>query len=160
MSWFKELFGTSSKPVSADDGAGSSKQTAPSQPLGHVDGGHYAESVEKIEQLKRDGKYEEAKELLLKCVEATEGESRASNSNSARDQDFQWLGKGRKVSGFGVAPWYYEQLAIIYRKSGQYASEVEILERYEKQKKAPGSGPRKLAQRLEKARALLAKSRT
>jgi len=54
--------------------------------------------------------------------------------------------------GWGVAPWYYEQLAILYRKEKQYDNEVEILERYERQPKAPGAGPEKLADRLMKAR--------
>lgn len=59
--------------------------------------------------------------------------------------------------GWGVAPWYYEQLAIIYRKEKQYHKEVEILERYADQPKAPGAGPQKLAERLAKAKELLAK---
>ena len=160
MSWFNRLFGTSSKPVSDDVVTESSNQHAHSQTPGHVDGQHYVENVEIIEQLKRDGKYEEAKELLLKCVEATERESLVSNSRTTLGHDFRGLSEGRKENGFGVAPWYYEQLAIIYRKTGRYASEVGILERYEKQSKAPGSGPQKLAERLEKARTLLAKSRT
>ncbi len=51
-----------------------------------------------------------------------------------------------------MASWYYEQLAILYRKEKQYDNEVEILERYERQPKAPGAGPEKLADRLMKAR--------
>ena len=58
---------------------------------------------------------------------------------------------------WGVAPWYYEQLAIIYRKEKQYGDEVAILERYASQPKAPGVGPEKLAKRLEKALKLLEK---
>jgi hypothetical protein len=64
-----------------------------------------------------------------------------------------------KVGGqdWGVAPWYYEQLAILYRKGKDYSKEVEILERYEAQSKAPGMGPEKLALRLIKARGLASK---
>lgn len=60
--------------------------------------------------------------------------------------------------GFGVAPWYYEQLAIIYRKQKDYLREIEILERFAKQKHAPGVTPQKLLERLEKARKLALKS--
>ena len=58
--------------------------------------------------------------------------------------------------GMGVAPWFYEQLAIIYRKRRDFVAEVAILERYALQSPAPGAGPTKLAERLKKARALAA----
>jgi hypothetical protein len=58
--------------------------------------------------------------------------------------------------GWGVAPWYYEQLAIIYRKRKDAMAEVEILERYASAPHAPGAGPEKLRQRLQKARHLAA----
>ena len=74
--------------------------------------------------------------LLLHLVNATETESKAAGS------------------GWGVAPWYYEQLAILYRKEKRFADEVAILERYVSQPKAPGAGPSKLTARLEKAREL------
>ena len=74
--------------------------------------------MEEVKQLKRDGKLQEAEALLIELVKATEAEDREDRR--------------------GVAPWYYEQLAIIYRKRKDYASEVRILERYAKQKHAPG----------------------
>ena len=46
------------------------------------------------------------------------------------------------VDGLGVAPWYYEQLAIIsrpHRKEKRYAEEVAILERYNDQPKGLGA---------------------
>jgi hypothetical protein len=98
---------------------------------------HYTEGVENINALKREGRHTEAIDLLLRSVDATERESRVA---------------GR---GWGVAPWYYEQLAIIYRKEKRYRDEVAILERYERQPKALGAGPAKLKQRLQKARQLL-----
>jgi hypothetical protein len=52
----------------------------------------------------------------------------------------------------GVAPWYYEQLAIIYRRRRDGAAEIAILERYAAAPDAPGLGPEKLLHRLEKAR--------
>lgn len=101
---------------------------------GTVDGQYYTDHVEHVKQLKREKRYEEAIRLLLKLVEAIENQS--------------------KKAGWGVAPWYYEQLAIIYRKEKRFGDEVAILERYEAQPKAPGAGPSKLAERLKKAREL------
>ena len=76
----------------------------------------------------------EAERLLLELVEATESEN--------------------EIERLGVAPWYYEQLAISYRKRGDIRSEVQILERFARQKQAPGVMPPTLLNRLEKARAL------
>lgn len=95
--------------------------------------GHFTDATDTVKQLKREGRLEEAESLLLWCVGETEKESR-----------------------YGVAPWYYEQLAIIYRKQGRTEDEVAILERYASQKHAPGATPAKLADRLEKLRAKLA----
>lgn len=97
-------------------------------------GGHYTDYVERVKQLKSENRNEEAIKLLLKLVDETEKEAKSQGK------------------GWGVAPWYYEQLAILYRKEKQYDYEVEILERYERQPKAPGAGPEKLAERLIKAR--------
>ena len=101
---------------------------------GSVDGEHFTSYVEQIKQLKREKRHQEAIELLLKVVDATESES--------------------KVSGLGVAPGYYEDLAIIYRKEKRFSDEVAILERYEAQPKAPGALPKVLVERLVKAREL------
>lgn len=97
-------------------------------------GGHYTDYVERVKQLKAEKRNEEAIKLLLKLVNETEKEAKSQGE------------------GWGVAPWYYEQLAILYRKEKQYDNEVEILERYARQPKAPGAGPEKLAERLKKAR--------
>ena len=102
---------------------------------GYVDGVHYTEHVETIKSLKRAQRVEDAISLLQKCVDATEAEDR--------------------VERMGVAPWYYEQLAILYRKGKRFSDEVFILERYARQRKAPGVLPAKLADRLDKARVLL-----
>jgi len=98
---------------------------------------HYTDCVDEVRQLKREGRHEEAITLLLRTIEATERESKA-------------MGKG-----WGVAPWYYEQLAIVYRKDGRLKDEVAILERYARMTKAPGAGPDKLRERLQKAQSLL-----
>lgn len=101
-----------------------------------IEGEHYTDYVDKVKCLKQQKKYNEAIDLLLKLVEEIENEAKTAGE------------------GWGVAPWYYEQLAIIYRKQGRYGEEVAILEQYERQPKAPGVGPQKLAERLEKARQL------
>lgn len=100
---------------------------------------HYTDSVDEIKQLKREGKHSEAIELLVRAIEFIEAEARFQGAAG------------------GVAPWYYEQLAIIYRKEKRYADEVAILEQYEQQRKAPGASQEKLAERLLKARSLAAK---
>ncbi|WP_243384123.1 tetratricopeptide repeat protein [Geothrix alkalitolerans] len=104
---------------------------------GSVNGVHYTGTVETIKQLKREGRHSEAIQLLLQSVEATESESRFAGD------------------GWGVAPWYYEQLAIIYRKEKRYEDEISILERYMAQPKALGVGPAKLKERLVAAKKLL-----
>lgn len=103
----------------------------------------YLRLVEPIKEAKRRGELEAAEQLLLRAIEATEREAEAM-------AELGWP--------LGVAPWYYEQLAIVYRKQKRYAEEVSLLERYERQMKAPGAGPSKLAQRLARARVLLAAS--
>jgi len=97
---------------------------------GFVDGRHYTAFVEDVRTLKRAGQVDKAIALLLRLVDATEAEAEAK----------RW----------GVAPWYYEQLAILYAKTKQFDAEIKILERYASQRKAPGAGPSKLAERLAK----------
>lgn len=99
---------------------------------GNVDGRHFTEYVQTVKDLRRSGHPDEAESLLLRLVIATEAESR--------------------VDGYGVAPWYYEQLAILYRKSGRLGAEIAILERYAARPHAPGVKPARLLERLEKMR--------
>lgn len=99
---------------------------------GFVGGRHYTTYVDAVLDLKRRAALDAAEQLLLTLVAATEAEARAEH--------------------WGVAPWYYEQLAIIYRKQKAPEKELGILERYEKQAKAPGAGPGQLAARLAKLR--------
>jgi hypothetical protein len=111
--------------VRGDDGKPSS---------GRVRGRHFTDYVEDVKKMRRDGDDENAARLLLELVEATEQEAHAL--------------------GHGVAPWYYEQLAILARKRKDAAAEVAILERFARAPHAPGVGPKKLAERLEKAQRL------
>lgn len=99
-------------------------------------GSDYTDYVERVKQLKAEKRNDEAIKLLLDLVAQTEKESK------------------KQGEGGSVAPWYYEQLAMLYRKEKQYEKEVEILERYSGQPKALGAGPEKLAKRLIKVREL------
>jgi hypothetical protein len=93
---------------------------------------HFTDFVDQVRYLKQQKRNEEAIALLEMLVGETEKEA--------------------KSNGHGVAPWYYEQLAGLYRKAKQYEEELRTLERYDLQPKAPGAGPIKLAQLLVKAR--------
>jgi len=99
---------------------------------GMVRGRHYTTYAEEVKILRRHGHEDDAEPLLLELVDAIEAEARAQ--------------------GLGVAPWYYEQLAILYRKHREAAAEVAILERFAAQPHAPGASPPKLFARLEAAR--------
>lgn len=110
---------------------------------GTVNGKYYVEYVGQVKQLKRDDKHQEAIELLLKLIDAVESEAKVAKS-FGRD-------------GF-TAPWYYEQLAIIYRKEKRYNDEVAILERHQKENDWAGST--KLDERLKKARELRDKKKS
>ncbi len=81
---------------------------------GLVNGKHYTEYVESVKELKRQGKLDRAEALLLRLIRAVEEEAEAEN----------WI----------VAPWYYEQLAIIYRKQKAETKELDILKRFAIQK--------------------------
>jgi len=103
-------------------------------------GWHYTDAVDDVKRLKREGRIGEAETLLLRCVDATEAEARRE--------------------GYAPAPWYYDQLAAIYRQQSDPAKEVAILERYVKatgvEKVRRNNKGSKILGRLEKARALLA----
>jgi len=111
---------------------------ANAMPDGIVNGRHYTEWVDTVKTLKRNGELDQAIHLLRQCADAAEDEGRRE----------KW----------GVAPWYFEQLAICFRKQKDYATEVAILERFDSLPHAPGSKPPQMRERLEKARQLLAKN--
>ena len=79
---------------------------------GHVNGRHFSSYAEKVKELKRDGNYEAAIKLLNVLISATESETAANKGT------------------VDVAPWYYDQLAIIYRKTKNPAGEKTILQRF------------------------------
>jgi len=107
---------------------------------GYYGGRHFTTYVRDFESLKKSGKFIELENLLLELVKATEAES--------------------VLDGMGVAPAYYSELAILYRKQKEYFKEISILERFAKQKHARGVMPAKLLERLGKAKELLANQTT
>ena len=103
---------------------------------GYYDGRHFTTYVRDFESLKKSGKFIELENLLLELVRATEAESAVNN--------------------MGVAPAYYSELALLYRKQKEYSKEISILERFAKQKHARGVMPAKLLERLGKVKELVA----
>jgi hypothetical protein len=99
---------------------------------GQLRGRHFTEYVEEVKSLHRNGEEEAAERLLLELLDVNEAEAR--------------------TQGWGVAPWYYEQLAVIYRKRRDSAAEIAILERFTSAPHAPGVTTGKLLERLQKAR--------
>lgn len=74
-------------------------------------GRQYHEWVPTLDQLRSEGRDEEAIEILLGCRDAAERHAAAE--------------------GWGFpAPAYTRRLAIIYRRNKDYAREVEVLQRY------------------------------
>ena len=67
---------------------------------GYVNGKHYTTYVEDVKKLVRDEKLSEAEILLLELISGVEVESQTNN--------------------YGVAPWYYWELAVVYRKQKKF----------------------------------------
>ena len=103
-----------------------------------INGKHFSEYVEEVQRLKKNGKYQELENLLKKLIEATEA--------------------GDSISHWGVAPWYYEELAKLYRKNKDYRKEVEVLERFAGKRHGRGVKPPKLLERLTRAKLLLSEN--
>lgn len=108
---------------------------AESERDGIVRGHNYTFWPDTIRALKRDGRTEEALELVLECVIAAERDS--------------------SLWGGSIAIWYTEAAAIIYRKLKEFAAEIAILERYERNSRPRDRGV--FSERIAKARALLAR---
>lgn len=96
------------------------------------DGAHCTEWVGTVKQLCRDGNVDATERILLGCVAATQA--------------------GSSADDLSVAPWDYEQLAILYPSDGRDQDEVAVLESFAKQRHAASVKPRRLLERLDKAR--------
>jgi hypothetical protein len=101
-----------------------------SEKPGYIDGKHFTEYSDEVRRLRREGKSDEAVRLLLRLIDATEAES--------------------VDTGFGVAPWYYDQLSIEYKKRGQIDESRAVLHRFADQKHSPGRASVKLMEKLQK----------
>jgi DNA polymerase-3 subunit epsilon len=88
---------------------------------------------------------------LVESVKLAKREARLVDAEKILIEELDKQEKQSRESGFGVAPWYYEQLAIVYAKQGRDDEEIEVLLRYDRQIKAPGATPAQLKLRLEKA---------
>ena len=98
---------------------------------GTIRGRHYSEWSDDVTTLKRHKALEECASLLRDLVEAAEREAEAAGTSPP------W--------------WYYEQLAIVSRRTKDLDGEVEILQRY-LLFAHPGSNPRpEIEERLRKA---------
>lgn len=106
---------------------------------GYINGKHYTEYVDDIKELKRQNKLQEAENILLKIIEALKAEAKAEGSH--------WF----------LAPGYFEQLAIIYRKQKSIEKERCILEQYLKLNKIDGKGETPLEVRYRKVKEMIKK---
>lgn len=102
------------------------------EPAGRVRRRHFTDYVAEVKEL-RLGRETDAERLLLELVDATGAEA-DDNASS-------------------VAPWYYEQLAISYRKRNDTSSELASLDRFATQRRSPGPSGSQLLGRLAKTRA-------
>jgi hypothetical protein len=87
-------------------------------------------SYEELKELKKAKRYEEAISVAKSLVAAIEKEA--------------------KKEGWGVVPAPYMELAKLYSKTKNTAEEIEILERFFKQKQARGRSKDALAERYLK----------
>lgn len=104
-------------------------QTGFNKSVGFFIGKHYTEHVQDIKQMKRSGKYDAAIERLEALLPVVEREA--------------------EVMGWALAPWYYEALAIEFRRRGDLQAERRVLERYFRlQTSVPGATHEALIARL------------
>lgn len=111
---------------------------------------HFTEAVPDIQSLKRsidwylwhqgvkDGIEDQIRELILLlvwCIKQTEAEDRDT--------------KG------GVAPYYYHELANVYKRMHLLRFEVRTLERYMSRRHGPGSMKPKIQERLQELKSFL-----
>lgn len=104
---------------------------------------HHSDASGRIKHLIQNGDHEEVEELLLWCIEFAEAEAEYLAGQSG-DLDLP-------------APWYYEQLANVYRMDERHEHEIRILHRYIAVCEELEQEPREeLVERLEEARDIAA----
>ncbi len=113
------------------------KQEQARKRAGQLEGKHYTAFVEEVKALKRSGDLDAAAGLLMRLLDAAEREARVSGPD------------------WPIAPWYFVQLAAIYRKQKSYAQESAVLRRYVLLHQDKKSGPSAdMLEKLEKAQSL------
>jgi hypothetical protein len=100
---------------------------------GMVEGIHYLELVEPIQQLKREGRNEEALRLCYAAITGAEGDN--------------------ALDGLTPPPWYTEQAAIVLRKLRRRDEELAVLRRYLAILPAADRSSTRIAERLRKLEA-------
>ena len=108
---------------------------------GYLGGRHYTSYVDRVKQLKRDRRLDEAIRLLWQLFRRAEAEATKSRGGQAGH----------------IAPWYTEQLAICYRKTRRPDLELDALDAYD-HSPANWLGPQ-FDDRRPAAEAMLAKLR-
>lgn len=91
---------------------------------GYYDGRHFTTYVRDFEILKKNGDFSELENLLIELVKATEEES--------------------EINSMGVAPAYYSELAILYRKQKKIHKRNFYLGKICETKTRPWSNARKI----------------
>ena len=91
--------------------------------------------------MKREQRHDDVEELLRWCIDYVEAEAA-----------FQ---QRREYGYAAIAPAYYRDLAIVYRKDDRHQDEVEVLERYVDACRELGNeAQEKMVSRLDRAREL------
>lgn len=111
-----------------DEALGEGGERAEQFKRGMVGRLHYLETVEPIQQFKREGRLTEALALCYGAIAAAE------NDRGGREP----------------APWYTEQAAIIHRKLGQRAEEEAVLRRWLEHCPSDRRSGSKIQERLDK----------
>lgn len=102
---------------------------------GYFEGRHYTAYVDEVKALKHNEDSAPLESLLLNLINAVEAEAHAR----------QWP----------VAPWYYEELSILYRKRKDFAAELAVIDRYKRQPHGTNSSADDVLKREAKARELM-----
>lgn len=79
-----------------------------------VDGVHYTRHVEQVRALRRSGDDDAAAGLLLRLIDAVEREAAVPLPGYDR-----------------VPPWFFRQLAAIYRKAGMFEAAADVARRFQ-----------------------------
>jgi uncharacterized protein YlxW (UPF0749 family) len=102
---------------------------------------NYSAATDRVAEMKREQRHDDVEELLRWCIDYVEAEAA-----------FQ---QRREYGYAAIAPAYYRDLAIVYRKDDRHQDEVEVLERYVDACRELGNeAQEKMVSRLDRAREL------